>query len=331
MTKEIEFDKDEVLKRKILQMLQEINDSFLPLYPKLDYTPMALYEAKEYQGCPLLFTKRVWYHFLAYYVHQLESGALILGLARKRNGRKWEYISTIDNFTRLVDTYSLSTKESCSFKDDLAGFVDSLPVGSFLQIGTKNGIKSLGIFRGYEQGQVKLTFGFDSKTGEFEELHDVSFEEGEMGEEVSAGFMNTSFTLDQCRRIDLLQIRGGVTGLDGLPDPDSARKAHIILETIMKTFIERRYTSVKILYRRGGLTVCYMQGKEEYGEVHYSDSVAAPFLCRLKIFAGLDQAEHERDQHGKFKYKLNDAPYSMKLRIEYPEIGSYDIFIEYDR
>lgn len=304
MTKETEFDPDEMMEREIVKILEGIKDMYTPTYPKLDHAPLALYNEKDYLGQPLLFIKDISdYYFISYFVKQVDSGDLVLGTARKPSAKGWKYITRIEGFTRLIESMSLCVRSSCSVPAEMPDFLRNLPMGSFLQIDLAEGVQALGIYRGFESGKLHLAFGFDQDTGQYEDLSEVDFRKRDMGQEARPVTMKTEFELDECRRISLLQLTEGISGIDGIPDN---RQGRLVSDHLLCKLVSGPFSSMNIEFDRFRLTTSFRIGEKLVEGPCYSSFAAHPTMSGLKIFAGLDQAEDYDSQEGSFTFETNN-------------------------
>lgn len=327
MGEQIEFNRDEMIEEKMREILRDIRGSLTPRFPKLDYAPMALYDEGEYTGRPLLFINHRSYYFISYFVEQSNPDDIVLGVARKRSGNGWAYISRIENFTRLIYSLSLSDKRSCSVQSAMPGFLGELPEGSFLKIDSAEDVQHLGLYQGYESGKLRLAFAFDSDSNDYEDLSEVEFQKRDMGEEVRPGTMKTEFELRRCRSISLMQLGDGISSIEGIPDPNGSRGAKTVLKKLMDRLLSGPFSSMNIEFDRYRMRTSYASGDKTIEASCYSSFTADSLLSSVKMLARLDQAEGQESQEGRFIYESGDLRRPVEILIDYPETGSYRIRI----
>lgn len=332
MTKETEFNPKEVLDRKILEILRALNESMpVARYPKLNFVPMGLFEEGDYLDRPLLFQKSTGWFFLSYFVKQIEKEDLVLGLVRKRYDlNSWEYLSRIENHTRMVRAYSLSFKRSCLFPDEMADFARKLPFGSFLQIETVKGFQALGIFSGTSDGEIELKFGYDLHDGRLKDLSMNLLKSWERDWEdesrVSHGIMMKRYKLSNCRKLSLLELNDGVSGINDIPSFDQISEVPKSIEKAsMNALINGNLSAVEIIFDCEKVSTVFCKGKNAYDGQEYSGFFGDDVVSHFEKYADTEYGEDNEHRKGGYRYSLNGREYDISIRIEHQEPGGYRI------
>lgn len=326
MGKEIEYNRKECFK------IRAENDDkwfFEPCDPSLDYAPISFYEEEDYLNRPLLINRYDSYFSLAYLI-ELKDWVMKLGVSRKRTDGIWNYISSVDNVTRFIDTHSMTVKRSCSSPGEMKGFVRSLPMGSFLEITEADGVQTLGIYKELSAGKICLTFGFDSESHIFEDLSVVDFRKRDLGENVWRGKMKTVIALDDCVRISQLAMKDGVSGTEDISDGSGDNEVHSIVRRMMKDFCSGPFAKLLIKFDRTRISTSFENGDEIIEGPSYNSLSAYGMLIRLKLISDIPIGSPMNQKYFQslFKYDVDGAKHALMIHIHCYEHKCYSITIE---